>query len=392
MLATKIYSISKGKKKMKKILIIIVLFSFFSCTNQSPDKNSTMEIKKRSLANDFKNHFMIGTAISTKQIEEKNQKTLELVKNEFNAITPENVMKWELIQPEPGVFKYEAADKLVEFAEENNIFLIGHTLVWHHMTPDWIFKDDDGEFVSRDILLNRLENHINKVAGRYKGKVDAWDVVNEALEDDGSLRQSNWLKIIGDDYIEIAFKMAEKAAPDAKLYYNDYSLFEPKKREGAVKLIKDLKSKGVKIDGIGFQGHYGLTWPSISELEKSIKEFSKLGIDIFFSELDVSVLPRENGENQGADISINIKIEDKLNPYPKKLPLFMKEKLANRYHQLFAVFNKYKDDINRVSFWGVSDADSWLNDWPVKGRTDYPLLFDRGLKKKPFVDTLSSAK
>lgn len=377
---------------MKIKLTLLILFFLISCSNQSSDKNSMIGKSTQSIANDFKNHFMIGTAISSKQIEEKNQRTLKLVKNEFNAITPENVMKWELIHPEPGVFVFEPADKLVEFAEKNNIFLVGHTLVWHHMTPGWIFKNNNGELASREILLNRLEDHINKVAGRYKGKIDAWDVVNEALNDDGSLRESNWFKIIGEDYIEIAFKMAEKAAPNAKLYYNDYSLFEPEKRNGAIKLIKNLQSKGVKIDGIGFQGHYGLTWPSIHELEKSIKAFSELGIDIFFSELDISVLPRENGENQGADISINIQIEDKLNPYPKKLPPFMKEKLANRYKQLFAVFNKYKDDINRVSLWGVSDADSWLNDWPVKGRTDYPLLFDRNLRKKPFVDNLSIAK
>ena len=365
---------------MKKTTILMILFFLIGCSYQLSEKNSTTGLQTTSLADDFEDHFMIGTAISTKQIEEKNQITLRIVKNEFNAITPENVMKWELIHPEPEVFIYEPADKLVSFAEENNIFLVGHTLVWHHMTPDWIFKDDEGDLVSREVLLSRLENHINKVAGRYKGRVDAWDVVNEALNDDGSLRKSNWLKIIGEDYIEIAFKMAEKAAPNAKLYYNDYSLFEPEKRKGAVKLIKDLQSKGVKIDGIGFQGHYGLTWPSISELEKSIKAFSELGIDVFFSELDISVLPRENGENQGADISINIQIEDKLNPYPKELPPFMKEKLAKRYYQIFAVFNKYKDDINRVSLWGVSDADSWLNDWPVKGRTDYPLLFDRNLK------------
>ncbi|MAV75396.1 MAG: 1,4-beta-xylanase [Cellvibrionales bacterium] len=350
------------------------------------------EAQEASIHTNFSKHFMIGTAVSAKQILGGDRSTLDLIKKEFNAITPENIMKWELIHPKPNVYEFKAADALVNFAEQNDIFLVGHTLVWHHMTPDWIFKDDAGKYVSREVLLGRLEEHINAVVGRYKNRIDAWDVVNEALNDDGSLRESNWLKIIGEDYIEIAFEMAAKAAPNAKLYYNDYSLTEPKKRRGAVRLIGSLQAKGVKIDGIGFQGHYGLTWPSLNKLEDSIKAFEKLGIDIFISELDVSVLPR-GGENQlGADISLNIEIEDKLNPYPRRLPPVIEAKLARRYHEIFAVLNKHRDIISRVSVWGLSDENSWLNDWPVKERTDYPLLFDRQMKKKSFVSSLHLAK
>lgn len=364
--------------------------SQYDGTNSFFKSSSTAQ--EASIHANFSEHFMIGTAVSAKQISGSDRSTLNLVIKEFNAITPENVMKWELIHPKPNIYDFKAADELVNFAEQNDIFLVGHTLVWHQMTPDWIFKDETGENVSREVLLNRLEQHINAVAGRYKNRVDAWDVVNEALNDDGSLRESNWLKIIGDDYIELAFRMAAKAAPNAKLYYNDYSLANPKKRNGAIRLIKNLQSKGVKIDGIGLQGHYGLTWPSLHQLEDSIEAFAALGIDIFISELDISVLPRENGENQGADISINIEIEDKLNPYPRRLPPVIEAKLARRYYEIFAVLNKHRDSISRVSVWGLSDGNSWLNDWPVKGRTDYPLLFDRQMNKKSFVSSLHLAK
>jgi endo-1,4-beta-xylanase len=186
--------------------------------------------------------------------------------------------------------------------------------------------------------------------------------------------------------------MAAKAAPKAKLYYNDYNLFEPAKREGAIKLIKNLQAKGIRIDGIGLQGHYGLYYPDLNQLENSIKAFAELDIDIFISELDITVLPLPNGENQGADISLDIKIEDKLNPYPNQLPSVVQAKLAERYQEIFAVFNKYKSSINRVTLWGISDANTWRNDWPVKGRTDYPLLFDRAMNKKSFVASLPLAE
>ena len=341
----------------------------------------------------FKDNFMIGTALAATDILSRDDSIRKLVAKEFNAVTAENVLKWELIHPKPNVYDFKAPDRLVDFAEKNNIFLVGHALVWHHQRPDWIFENNNGSTVSREVLLGRMEEHINKVAGRYKNRIDAWDVVNEALEEDGSLRESDWFKIIGEDYIEHAFKMAEKAAPNAKLYYNDYNLFEPEKRDGAIKLIKNLQAKGVKIDGIGLQGHYGLYYPDLNQLEDSIKAFTELGIDIFISELDITVLPLPGGSNQGADIALDIALdkqsEDKMNPYPKALPAVIEAKLGERYQEIFSVFNKYKEHISRVSLWGISDAHTWRNDWPVKGRTDYPLFFDRNMNKKPFVSRLS---
>lgn len=384
---------------MKKMIFIsvisaaVIAFTMSGCSNPSQvTATASPSYSQAGIHAGFKDNFMIGTALSANAILERDHSTLNLVKREFNAVTAENVMKWELIHPKPNVYDFKAPDKLVDFAEQNNLFLVGHTLVWHHQRPDWIFENRNGSKVSRETLLSRMEDHINTVAGRYQNRIDAWDVVNEALNDDGSLRESSWYKIIGEDYIEQAFIMAAKAAPKAKLYYNDYNLFEPAKREGAIKLIKNLQAKGIKIDGIGLQGHYGLYYPDLNLLEDSIKAFAKLGIDIFISELDITVLPLPNGENQGADISVDIKIEDKLNPYPKELPEVVKTKLAERYQEIFAVLNKHKSSINRVTFWGISDAHTWRNDWPVKGRTDYPLLFDRAMNKKTFVDSLSLAK
>ena len=309
------------KKKIFISLIssAIIAFAMTGCSNPSQVTTAAPpSYSQAGIHTDFKDSFMIGTALSADAILEKNQSTLNLVKREFNTVTAENVMKWELIHPKPNVYNFKVPDKLVDFAEQNNLFLVGHTLVWHHQRPDWIFENRNGSKVSREILLKRMEEHINTVAGRYQNRIDAWDVVNEALNDDGSLRESLWYKIIGEDYIEQAFIMTAKAAPKAKLYYNDYNLFEPAKREGAIKLIKNLQAKGIRIDGIGLQGHYGLYYPDLNQLEDSIKAFAELGIDIFISELDITVLPLPNGENQGADISFDIKIEDKLNPYPNQ--------------------------------------------------------------------------
>ena len=384
---------------MKKIISASIIsaaaisLTIIGCSNPSQViATPSLTDTQAGIHNDFKDKFMIGTALSADAILEKNHSTLNLVKREFNAVTAENVMKWELIHPKPNVYDFKAPDKLVDFAEQNNLFLIGHTLIWHHQRPDWIFENRNGSKTSRETLLKRMEEHINTVAGRYQNRIDAWDVVNEALNDDGTLRESSWYKIIGPDYIEHAFIMAAKAAPNAKLYYNDYNLFEPAKRDGAIKLIKNLQAKGIKIDGIGLQGHYGLYYPDLNQLEDSIKAFAKLGIDIFISELDITVLPLPNGENQGADISVDIEIEDKLNPYPHQLPSVVQAKLAERYQEIFAVLNKHKNSINRVTFWGISDAHTWRNDWPVKGRTDYPLLFDRAMNKKAFVARLPTAK
>jgi len=329
----------------------------------------------------FERDFRIGAALSPKYFSGRDSAGVELVKKQFNTITPENALKWEPVHPRPDEYRFEEADRFVEFGEANDMFIVGHALVWHHQTPDWVFQDGEGKPLDREALLERMREHIHTVVGRYKGRVHGWDVVNEALADDGSLRDSPWKRIIGDDYVQKAFEYAHEADPDAELYYNDYSIEEPAKRAGTVALLKRLKEAGCRIDGVGIQEHVGLDWPSLENLEASIRAFGNEGVQVMITELDVNVLPTRWGEGD-ADLSGRKEVDPALNPYTEGLPDEMQEKLANRYAELFALYRKHRDLIPRVTFWGVGDGDSWLNNFPVRGRTNYPLLFDRDLKPK----------
>jgi endo-1,4-beta-xylanase len=211
--------------------------------------------------------------------------------------------------------------------------------------------------------------------------VYSWDVVNEALNEDGSLRKSIFLQQLGEGYIVDAFKLANQAAPHTKLYYNDYNIEQPEKRAGAVELVRKIQQAGVRIDGIGIQGHWHIGKVPLKEIEESIQAFSTLGIKVMFTELDISVLP-ETGNITGAEISQNVTYKERFNPYRNGLPDSVDIKLAKDYADLFSLFLKYKDKISRLTFWGVTDGQSWLNNWPVRGRTDYPLLFNRYYKPK----------
>lgn len=335
-----------------------------------------------SLKHVFEDAFLVGAALNPNQFFERDSAGAALIKTHFNTITPENVMKWVEIHPEPGQYDFEAADRFVEFGEANDMFIVGHTLVWHSQIPDWVFEDDAGNPVSRDTLLARMRDHIFTVVGRYKGRVDGWDVVNEALNEDGTLRESRWMQIIGEDYLAKAFEYAHEADPDAELYYNDYSLENKPKREGAVRLVQNLLDQGLTVTGIGTQGHHGLTWPSLAQQDSTIQAFADLGVDVMITELDIAVLPRPQ-EHWGADINQRAELRDELNPYPDALPDSMQQALAQRYADLFEVFLAHQDHISRVTFWGVTDGDSWLNNWPIAGRTSYPLLFDRTYQPKP---------
>ncbi len=332
--------------------------------------------------------FMMGTALNEQQISGQVPEDLLVVKSHFNAITPENIMKWEVIHPSPNEYNFSASDQLVALTNEHNLFLIGHTLTWHSQTPDWVFKSPDGELKDREALLALLKEHIYTVAGRYRGQIQGWDVVNEAFNEDGTLRNSLWLQIIGPDYIEKAFEYAHEAAPDAKLYYNDYNLFKPEKRAGVVAMVKRLQAKNIPIDGVGLQGHYALDYPDLSLLEDSIIAYGELGIEVMITELDVSVLPFPDEEEMGADVSINIALQSKFNPYANGLPASINTQLSDRYEALFKLFLKHQDIISRVTFWGVNDRQTWRNNWPMQGRSDYPLLFDRENRPKDAAFTI----
>ena len=347
-----------------------------------PVSASSPRTPSQSLKDAFKDSFLVGAALNADQFSGSDRRGEAIVTAQFNSITPENVLKWELVHPKPDAYDFDAPDRYVAFGEKHQMFIIGHTLIWHSQTPRWVFQDEQGNQVDRETLLKRMRDHIQTVVGRYKGRIKAWDVVNEALNEDGTMRQSAWMKIIGADYLEKAFQYAHAADPQAQLYYNDYSLENEAKRNGAVELIKKLQAAGVPVYGIGLQGHDKMDWPTVEQQDKTISAFASLGIKVSITELDIDVLPRPAPGNS-ADISQDFELRARLNPYPQGLPGPVQEALAKRYAELFTVFQKHREEIDRVTFWGVTDGDSWLNDWPVRGRTSYPLLFDRAGQTKP---------
>src|SRR5881296_2543817 len=324
----------------------------------------------RTLSAAFAGAFLVGAALNAEQFSGRDTLGAALVTAQFNAITPENALKWESLHPRPGTYDFAAADQYVAFGERNRMFIVGHTLIWHKKTPRWVFQDSSGQPVSRDTLLERLRDHIQTVVGRFRGRIRGWDVVNEALNEDGTLRPTPWLTIIGADYLAQAFRFAHQADPDAELYYNDYALENAPKRRGALDLVRRLRAEGVPVTGVGLQGHNRMDWPTPAQQDTTIAAFAALGVRVMITELDIDVLPPD------------------LNPYPDSLPDSVQEALARRYAALFAVYQRHAHAITRVTFWGVSDGDSWLNNWPVRGRTNYPLLFDRLHRPKPAFDAV----
>ncbi len=355
---------------MKKNLFIALIFVLFICSNFITKNKANTSLKDA-----FKKDFLIGTALNNFQIEEKDPTVNSLIKQQFNAATPENIMKSALIHPKWDTYDFKMADKMIEYGKKNNIKINGHTLIWHSQLPNFIRS-----IKSSDSIRTFFTEHIKTVAGRYKGKVFSWDVVNEALNEDGTLRNSVFLKHLGEGYITEAFKLAQEASPKTELYYNDYNNEQPAKRAGCIRIIKKIQESGVRIDGVGIQGHWHLGKIPLKDIEESILEYSALGMKVMFTELDIEVLQRNF---QGADVSQRMANNPELNPYTNGLPENVQNQLADDYESLFKLFLKHKDKISRITFWGVNDGDSWLNNWPVRGRTNYPLLFDRNNQPKP---------
>jgi endo-1,4-beta-xylanase len=329
-----------------------------------------------SLKDAFKDSFLVGVAVNQRQSDERDTNGVALVKAQFNSISPENIMKWEGIHPRPGPdgYDFEAADRYVAFGEKNGMFIVGHTLVWHGQTPSWVFQGEGTNACTREVLLQRMRDHIHTVVGRYKGRIKAWDVVNEALNDDGTLRRSKWYRIIGEDYIAKAFEYAHEADPNAELRYNDYSIENEPKRKGAIALVKQLQAQKAPIHGLGSQSHANLIWPSAELLDAALTDFAQLGLPISITELDVDA--SEHGQRrQSAEVSENAQAG------AGSVVADASQKLAEQYASLFRVFLKHRQNIKLVTFWCVTDRDSWRS-------FGNPLLFDREGKPKKCFDAV----
>ncbi|MDB5324872.1 MAG: 1,4-beta-xylanase [Phycisphaerales bacterium] len=329
-----------------------------------------------------KGAFLIGAAVRPDLLDRG--PTADLIAAQFDALTPENVAKPMELQPRPGEFHFDRADVIADFAASHGQQFIGHTLCWHQQAPAWLFQSADGKPLPREEGLANLRTHITEVMSHFRGRVRGWDVVNEAIDDTDAkyLRDTPALRSIGEDYIIQAFKFAQSADPDAELYYNDYNNELGPKLQKTVRLLNELKAAGVRIDGVGMQGHWQIGWPSTGEIETGITTLAATGMKVHITELDVDVLPRKGTSANITDVQ-RAAATTQENPYITELPAELQQKLAERYQQIFKVLLKHKDVIDRVTFWGVNDGMSWLNDFPVRGRTNYPLLFDRGYQPKP---------
>ncbi|MDR2039868.1 MAG: endo-1,4-beta-xylanase [Bacteroidales bacterium] len=364
------------------LLSFLIVTLLLSCSNA----NNTKAEKKPTLKEALNGKFLIGTALNLAQVYNRDSSSVNIIKTQFNSIVAENCMKSMYLQPREGEFFFGDADKFVEFGEKNNMFIIGHTLIWHSQAPAWFFVDEKGKDVSREVLVQRMKNHITTVVSRYKGRIKGWDVVNEAILENGTYRKSKFYEIIGEDFIPLAFQFANEADPDAELYYNDYNEWYKGKRETLVNLVKSFKEKGIRIDAIGMQGHIGMDIPTLEEYESTIEDYHRAGVKVMITELDLSALPSPWGTS--ANISDTVDYQKQMNPYTDGLPQEIEAEWENRYLDFFRLFLKNQNKIGRVTLWGVSDRDSWRNNFPVKGRTDYPLLFDRKYQAKPIVEKI----
>jgi endo-1,4-beta-xylanase len=314
-------------------------------------------------------------AVNQRQCAGQDKRGDSIIKANFDSITPENVLKWEFVHPKPATYAFAGPDQYVKFGEENHMLIVGHTLVWHSQTPRWVFQDTNGQPLDREALLKRMHDHIQTVVGRYKGRIKVWDVVNEALNEDGTLRRSPWLKIIGEDYIAKAFQYAHEADPGAVLRYNDFALEFKAKRKGAIALIKKLQAQGVPVTAIGLQGHANLNWPTAEQEDAAITDLAGLKLPLMVTEMDIDC-SRGGQRMTSADVAANARLQAEGRSSTTVLSAALQQQLASRYSELFGVFVKHKDAVKLVTLWGVTDADSWR----ARGN---PLLFDRNGRPKP---------
>ena len=367
---------------MFKVLLFALLSGVFGiakseCSTKSEDsgkRKRTRNVSAKSLLDIVDGKFRIGVAMNSRQSSGRDTLATRLIPTHFNSIVAENCMKSGSVHPEEHRYDFRQADEFVEFGEKHDMFIVGHCLIWHSQLPSWFFVDSEGNDVSAEELKQRMKAHITTVVQRYRGRVGGWDVVNEAIMENGDLRRSKFYRILGEEFISLAFQYAHEADPDAELYYNDYNMHSVGKRDRVCKLVKEMRANGLRVDAIGMQGHYGLDYPGLDEVEESIKAFAATGCKVMITEVDMSALPTVH---QSADVGAVVESGSSLNPYPNGLPDEVKSRWNGRMQDFFNLFMTYSDDISRVTLWGLRDGDSWLNNFPVHGRHDYPLLFDR---------------
>jgi endo-1,4-beta-xylanase len=340
---------------------------------------------QKTLAGATKGKFLFGVAVNNQQVNGVNPKESELIAKEFNSIVAENCMKPQFIHPQENKYQWTDADKFVAFGEKNKQAVTGHCLIWHSQTGGWFFVDDSGKDVTPEVLRERIRQHIITIVGRYKGRVKGWDVVNEAFEDDGTYRNSKFYQILGKDYIRYAFQYAHEADPDAELYYNDYNVETQAKCDAIAELVKELRAAGCRIDAVGSQAHMHMDSPSLIDTEASLKKLKDAGVKVHITEWDISILPNPYS---GADISVNFAYSKEMDPYREAVPESVQQEWNKRVLDMFGLFLKYNDVVDRVTIWGLNDASSWLNDFPIRGRKDYPVLFDRNNQPKSVVDEM----
>lgn len=323
--------------------------------------NSFIEPALKSV---FAGDFKIGAAVNPHTIRSQEN----LLAYHFNSITAENEMKFESLHPEEDVYSFGKADELAAFARKHDLVMRGHTLVWHNQTSPWLFEDRPGVPAGKELLLNRLKSHIDTVVGRYKEDIYAWDVVNEVIADEGGelLRPSKWLEIAGPDFIAKAFEFAHEADPGALLFYNDYNESSPLKRDKIYKLLKSLLEQGVPVHGVGLQAHWNLYDPTLDDVRAAIEKYASLGLQLQLTELDMSLF---RFEDRRTDL--------------KTAPAELLELQAERYDVLFRLLKEYREVISSVTFWGAADDYTWLDDFPVRGRKNWPFLFDEQHAPKP---------
>lgn len=322
----------------------------------------------------YKDNFLLGTMLKPEAYLRETPEFTKLVNTEFNAIVADNAFKWMNIHPTDEHWDWSYADEFVKFGERNNMYNVGHVLVWHSQNPIGLFQGEGSDLKSGDVMLAKLEEHITTIVTRYKGRINAWDVVNEALDGNGWVN-NEWYRTIGEDYVAKAFFAAHQADPEAVLLYNDYNLSSPSRRDVLVDYLSKAKNSGVPIHAVGMQGHFSLDFPNLDDFEESIEAFAEQGVRVHISELDVDVLPGL-GPDQFPDYAAE------LDPYRDGLSSELEAKLAQRYSEIFKVLIKHQDKIDRVNLWGTTDGESWKNDFPIEGRVNYPLLFDRKLEPK----------